>query len=51
MGQSGGHSLHLGNVDLLEDGDGLGDERRRKAGAGYFRGRGNTLVDGLQKLG
>ena len=37
---------------LLEDGDGLGDERRRETGVRYFDGRGNRpLMEGLQKLG
>ena len=52
MGQARGHALDLRDVDLLENGDGLSDERRCETGVRYFDGRGDgPLVEGLQKLG
>jgi len=52
MRQAGGHALNLSDVDLPEDSDCLGDERRCETGVRYFDGRGNgPLVEGLQKFG
>src|SRR5579864_2171934 len=52
MSQAGCHTLDLRDVDLLEDGDGFGDKRRRETSVSYLLGCGKgTFPESFQKAG